>query len=195
MNKYIIIAVCLFILNGCFNNSDKMNATEKKTTVDSFFPVTSYLKGQIIILDSLPITPLQITTIKGKSDSVWIPKNDMKKLLDPFLSARINETNLVEFFTETKFNDQTLNAITFTYDPSRIIPDSISLRHWDIYINPETGIVEKVYIVKNSKEGKNNFTQQLTWKSNEMAKITTILNKEDGNKELLKEVVYTWKFY
>jgi hypothetical protein len=194
MNKYIIIAVCLFILNGCFNNSDKMNATEKKTTVDSFFPVTSYLKGQIIILDSLPITPLQITTIKGKSDSVWIPKNDMKKLLDPFLSATINETNLVEFFTETKFNDQTLNAITFTYDPSRIIPDSISLRHWDIYINPETGIVEKVYIVKNSKEGKNNFTQQLTWKSNEMAKITTILNKEDGNKELLKEVVYTWKF-
>lgn len=194
MNKYVIIAVCLFILNGCFNNSNKMNAIEKKTTVDSFFPVTSYLKGQIIILDSLPITPLQITTIKGKSDSVWIKKNDLKKLLAPFLSAIINETNLVTFFTETKFNDQTLNAITFTYDPSRIIPDSISLRHWDIYINPETGIVEKVYIVKNSKEDKNNFTQQLTWKSNEMAKITTILNKEDGNQELLKEVVYTWKF-
>ena len=194
MNKYVIIAVCLFILNGCFNNSNKMNPIEKKTTVDSFFPVTSYLKGQIIILDSLPITPLQITTIKGKSDSVWIQKNDLKKLLAPFLSAIINETNLVTFFTETKFNDQTLNAITFTYDPSRIIPDSISLRHWDVYVNPETGIVEKVYIVKNSKEGKNNFTQQLTWKSNEMAKITTILNKEDGNKELLKEVVYTWKF-
>jgi hypothetical protein len=50
------------------------------------------------------------------------------------------------------------------------------------------------HIVKNSKEDKNNFTQQLTWKSNEMAKITTILNKEDGNQELLKEVVYTWKF-
>ena len=50
MNKYIIIAVCLFILNGCFNNSDKMNATEKKTTVDSVFPVTSYLKVRIIIL-------------------------------------------------------------------------------------------------------------------------------------------------
>jgi hypothetical protein len=171
-----------------------MNPIEKKTTVDSFFPVTSYLKGQIITLDSLPITPLQITTIKGKSDSVWIQKNDLKKLLAPFLSAIINETNLVTFFTETKFNDQTLNAITFTYDPSRIIPDSISLRHWDVYVNPETGIVEKVYIVKNSKEDKNNLTQQLTWKSNEMAKITTILNKEDGNQELLKEVVYTWKF-
>ena len=194
MNKYVIIAVCLFILNGCFNNSIKMNPIEKKTTVDSFFPVTSYLKGQIITLDSLPITPLQITTIKGKSDSVWIQKNDLKKLLAPFLSAIINETNLVTFFTETKFNDQTLNAITFTYDPSRIIPDSISLRHWDVYVNPETGIVEKVYIVKNSKEDKNNLTQQLTWKSNEMAKITTILNKEDGNQELLKEVVYTWKF-
>jgi hypothetical protein len=194
MSKYGILAICLMILNGCFNNSNKINTAEKKVLADSFFPVTSYLKGQIIVLDSLPVTPLQITTIKGKSDSVWITKNDLKKILSPFLSPTINETNLVDFFKETKFNDQTLNAITFTYDPSKILPDSISLRHWDVYVNPETELVEKVYIVKNIKEDNKKITQQLTWHTNKMAKITTILNKEDGNQELLKEVVFTWKF-
>ena len=194
MSKYGILAICLMILNGCFNNSNKINTAEKKVLADSFFPVTSYLKGQIIVLDSLPVTPLQITTIKGKSDSAWITKNDLKKILSPFLSPTINETNLVDFFKETKFNDQTLNAITFTYDPSKILPDSISLRHWDVYVNPETELVEKVYIVKNIKEDNKKITQQLTWQTNKMAKITTILNKEDGNQELLKEVVFTWKF-
>jgi len=194
MSRYSVLAICLLILNGCFNNSNKTNTVEKKVLADSFFPVTSYIKGQIVVLDSLPVTPLQITTIKGKSDSVWITKNDLKKILSTFLSPTIDETNLVDFFKETKFNDQTLNAITFTYDPSKILPDSISLRHWDVYVNPETGVVEKVYIVKNIKEDNKKITQQLTWQTNVLAKITTILNKEDGNQELLKEVVFTWKF-
>ena len=186
MSKYGILAISILILNGCFNNSNKMNAVEKKVSADSFFPVSSYIKGQIIVLDSLPVTPLQITTIKCKSESIWIPKNELKKILSTFLSPTIKETNLVDFFKETKFNDQTLNAITFTYDPSKILPDSISLRHWDVYVNPETGVVEKVYIVKNIKEDNKKITQQLTWQTDVMAMITTILNKEDGNQELLK---------
>ena len=52
----------------------------------------------------------------------------------------------------------------------------------------------KLKIVKKIKEDNKKFTQQLTWQTNEMAKITTILNKEDGQQELLKEVVFTWKF-
>ena len=101
---------------------------------------------------------------------------------------------MVNYFTETKFKDQTLNAITFTYDPSQTIPDTISLRHWDVYVNPETGNVEKVYIVKTIKEQGANFTQQLTWQTDKLIKITTILNTADGNQELLKEVVFIWNF-
>jgi hypothetical protein len=194
MNKYSILAIGLFVLNSCSNGSKKTNSPEEKQTAASFFPVTSFIKGQIIVLDSLPVTPLQITTVKGKSDSIWITKEVMKKLLLPFLTPVINETNLIDFFTETKFKDQTLNAITFTYDPSQIMPDSISLRHWDVYVNPETGNVEKVYIVKTIKDQGQNLTQQLTWQTNKLVKITTILNKTNGDQELLKEVVFIWNF-
>lgn len=194
MNKYILPAICLLVLNSCSNITNKTNTPEDKTTAASFFPVTSFIKGQIIVLDSLPVTPLQITTVNGKADSVWITKNDLKKLVQPFLTPVIDETSLADFFTETKFKDETLNAITFTYDPSKVIPDSIPLRHWDVYINPETGNVEKVYIVKNIQEQGKVFTQQLTWQTNKLVKITTILNKKDGNQELLKEVVFVWNF-
>jgi hypothetical protein len=194
MYKYSVLAIGLFILNSCSDSSKKNNSPEEKTIAASFFPVTSFIKGQIIVLDSLPVTPLQITTVKGKSDSIWITKDQMKKLLLPFQIPVIDETSMVNYFTETKFKDQTLNAITFTYDPSQIIPDSIPLRHWDVYVNPETGDVEKVYIVKTIKEQGQSFTQQLTWQTNKLVKITTILNAANGDQALLKEVVFIWNF-
>ena len=194
MNRYGILAICLLVLNSCTSNSKKTNTPEENPVAAAFFPVTSFIKGQIILLDSLPVTPMQITTIKGKSDSIWITKAVLKKLLLPFQTPVIDETSMVNYFTETKFKDQTLNAITFTYDPSQTIPDTISLRHWDVYVNPETGNVEKVYIVKTIKEQGANFTQQLTWQTDKLIKITTILNTADGNQELLKEVVFIWNF-
>jgi hypothetical protein len=195
MKKYCISAITILIFHSCINNGKTAGTPadiQKKT--DSFFPVTSFIKGQIIILDSLPVTPLQLTTIKEKTDSVWVPKTALKPLLLPFITPVINETNLTKYFKETSFNDQTINAITFTYDPVNIIPDSITLRHWDIYVNPETGNVVKVYIVKELKENNQIFTQQLTWQTNKQAKISTILNTPDGKKKLLKEVVFIWNF-
>ncbi|MBC7889393.1 MAG: hypothetical protein H7Z13_16060 [Ferruginibacter sp.] len=195
MKKYCITALSIFILQSC-SHSNKRTAPPRDTiaATDSFFPVTSFIKGQIITLGSLPVTPLQLTTINEKTDSLWIPKKELMPLLLPFLTPVINETNFTKYFKETKFKDQTINAITFTYDPINIIPDSITLRRWDVYIDPETGNVIKVFIVKNIKEYNQIFTQQLTWKANKLAKITTILNKPGGDSELIKEVVFIWDF-
>lgn len=198
MKKYCFLSTIIILFCTCTNNNPQPVTSAVPGTAeskaDSFFPVTSFIKGQIITLDSLPVTPLQLTIIKEKTDSVWLPKTKLKPLLTAFLNPEIKETNLVKYFKETKFNDQTLNAITFTYDPINVLPDSISLRHWDIYVNPETGTVVKVYIVKNVKEDGRLLTQQLTWQTNKRAKIATILNKPDGTMELLKEVVFIWDF-
>jgi hypothetical protein len=196
MKKYCIIALGIFFFYSCTDNNIKTSTPIEvnKNGVDSFFPVTSFIKGQIMTLDSIPITPLQLTITKEKTDSIWLPKNKLAQIFIPFLIPAISETNLTDFFKETKFNDQTLNAITFTYDPYKKIPDSISLRHWDVYINPETGSVIKVYVVKQLRESNQLITQQLTWQTNKMAKISTILNKQDGEMELLKEVIIKWDF-
>ena len=195
MNKYSFIIFAFILLLSCnTENSQNSQADPVAKITDSFFPVTSYIKGQIITLDSLPITPLHITLIKGKADSAYLSKEKTKALLQPFLKPVITETNLTQYFKEIRFNDQTINAITFTYDPVNKLPDSISLRHWDVYINPEKGEVSKIYIVNQVLINNELFTQQLTWQSNRMAKIVTILNKEGGEAELLKEEIFTWDF-
>lgn len=183
------------ILGGCDQKkntvADQEIAEEKIVT---FFPVTSFIKGQILTLDSLPITPLLITTQKGKIDSAWIPSRKLRPYLLPFLEPEINETNMQSFFQETRFNDQTLNSITFTYDPKTKLPDSLTLRHWDVYVNPEKGTVTKVYLVKNIADENQRLTQQLTWQTDKYAKISTILNRDSGRAELVKEEMILWSF-
>jgi hypothetical protein len=195
MRQFWFFAIAATQLYSCRNGTNAGNkAFPSNKPTDSFFPVTSFLKGQVHILDSLPVTPVQITTAGHKTDSVWLTKDKLKEQLAPFLSPPILETNLTGFFRETVFNDQTLNAITFTYDPIARLPDSISIRHWDVYVNPETGTVSKVYLVKDVKMNDQRYTEQLTWQTNTQAKIALILNKPGGAMELVKEVVYKWKF-
>lgn len=161
---------------------------------DSFFPVTSFIKGQLLTLDSLLVTPLHTITTGSRTDSIWIKKNQLASLLNTFLSPEIKETNLTSYFKETSFKDQTINAITFTYDPFIALPDSISLRHWDIYIDPESGKISKIYLVKQVKEKGVITTQQLTWKTDKWASINTLLNKPGANDTLLKTEKFIWNF-
>jgi len=194
---YFLGVIILFAL-GCTNASTKKaslsEAIVEEVKKDSFFPVTSFLKGQMIVLDSLPVTPLHTITVNNMTDSIWIKKTDLNSLLGDFLTPEIKENNLTDYFKETSFNDQTLNTITFTYDPIKILPDSISLRHWDIYIDPETGKILKVYIVKELKEKGKTVTQQLTWKTNNWATIITLVNVPNGNTQVQKEEKFIWNF-
>jgi hypothetical protein len=161
---------------------------------DSFFPVTSFLEGQMNLLDSLQLSPMHITTFKDRNDSVWVKREELRPLLQSFLSPEITERNFTTLFRETKFIDQTLNAVTFTYDPVQHLPDSVTLRHWDVYVNPETGHVTKVYIVKQTKEQGKRYTYQLIWQTGKWAKITIIQNNSDGTDLLLKADKFIWNF-
>ena len=200
MKILFFIAAISLVAVSCNNNKasnsniNSISHTTDSVKIDSFFPVTSFIKGQMRMLDSMPVTPLHTITINNKIDSLWIKQSELKSFLSPFLSPEIRETNLVNFFKETSFNDQTLNAITFTYDPLKVLPDSISLIHWDVYIDPETGKVTKVYLVKNQSEKLGTLTLQLTWKTDKYAKIVTLLNQPGGITKLIKEEKFIWNF-
>lgn len=198
MQKFFLFVIISIGAIGCTtstnNKAPAIATVVNETKKDSFFPITSFLKGQMITLDSLPVNPLHTITINHKTDSLWLKKKQLVPLLNGFLFPEIKETNLIKYFKETSFNDQTLNAITFTYDPVSLLPDSLTLRHWDIYIDPESGKILKVYLVKKLKEKENIITQQLTWKTNKSASITTLLNKPNGDAQLLKEEKFIWNF-
>jgi hypothetical protein len=157
----------------------------------SFFPVTSYIKGQLRDFEDRSMNPLKFTTIDGRTDSVWLKTEEVRAAVQDFLEPQIDSGNMVTLFKEEKFRDQTLNTFTFTYDPLGPLPGPMTLKRWDVYVDVETGKVKKVYMVKKPSADK---TVQLTWVSDRYCTIVTIADLPDGNSKIESEQKVTWDF-
>ncbi|MEP6595040.1 MAG: hypothetical protein ABJA71_03795 [Ginsengibacter sp.] len=187
-----ILFIQAAIITGC--NEKKIPPLQQQANQNNnnFFPVTQYLLGQLNELDSLPVTPLKITSINGNTDSVWLKKKEIRSFVQPFLNPVIDSSRWSKYFTEKSFLDQTINAFTFSYDPIKQLPDSTELKRWDVYVDPATSMVKRIYIVKqlNSMPSQ---TIQLTWKQGHYCKITTITEKP-GLPPQIKEEQLIWNF-
>ncbi len=118
----------------------------------------------------------------------------MNTALADFLSPVIDTTNLTGLFTETRFEDQTIGSYTFTYAAAGKLPDTMTLRHWDVYINPETGKVRKIYIEKEMNVDARHKILHLTWNSDKDCKVVTVDQSADGTTNIEKEMLITWDF-
>ncbi|MBC7867946.1 MAG: hypothetical protein H7X88_10485 [Gloeobacteraceae cyanobacterium ES-bin-316] len=161
-----------------------------ETVAPSFFPVTNYIYGQIEAIKDMGVNPIKIDSTANKLDTTWLKIEDFAESFKEFVNPQIDSLNLVPFFEESKFADQTIDAYTFTYTPSKALPDSILLLKWDVYISPATNTVKRVFIVKRTQTGKE---LQLTWQSDKWCKIVTIVNKEE--KQFIEsEQTIKWNF-
>jgi hypothetical protein len=187
-------AATVILLFAC-NNTPQKSLPQESVVVEekpSFIPVTAYIKGQIRDITERGMTPMKFTTINNHTDSALVKFSELDSFLKNFLEPEVDSVNMVPFFTESKFLDQTINAFTFTYNPKVKLPDSLSLTHWDVYIDPETSKIKRVYMTKKSADNK---TLQLTWEHNQSSKITTISNKPDGSSTIEKEEKIFWDHY
>lgn len=187
-----ILCLTLIVFISCKgNNENKPVQTYEKPEEDTsnFFPVTAYLKGQIYELKKDGINPIQYTTIGNKKDSMWLPVEKMEAAFAPFLETVIDSMNLKDTFKQEGFLDQTINAYTFSYDPAIPLPGAYPLQHWDVYIDPESHKVKRIYIVK--KAGKD-ITMQMTWQADAFCKIIWITNAATPFVE--KEMLIKWDF-
>lgn len=181
------------ILNACNNNSNKkVQQSIDADTLKSqrFFPVTTYIKGQLYSIKEKGINPIKYTTIANNKDSAWLKVETWEQEMAEFLTPLIDSTNLNTLFVEKSFKDESLNAVTLTYDPVKKIPDSLTLTSWTIYINPETGNVKRIYLTKV----KDNHTTQLTWNSDKNCKMVYLLTDEKGGFTIEKEVLISWDY-
>ena len=197
MQKFItvIYIASIFFLYACHTSKEKQvyphKTTEEKT--QAFFPVTDFLLGQLHVTDSLPITPVKITISGNKQDSVWLKKEDIRTFAIPFLHPVIDSVTMQNYFTERSFMDQTINAITLSYDAKAQLPDSMKLNHWDIYIDPLKNAIQRIYLVKEETINGEIVTTQLTWKVNKWCSIRTIVQPPNKSPQV-KEEIMKWDF-
>jgi len=196
MQKFlrVICSVLLFFFSACHNKEvtqvPQINNTEE---TQSFFPVTDFLMGQLNEIEGLPVTPLKITVSDDKRDSLWLKKKDIRIFALPFLHPVIDSNSMQNFFTEKSFMDQTINAITLSYDPKTKVPDSIKLNHWDVYIDPQKNKIQRIYLVKEEFINGESVTTQLTWKVNKWCSIRTIVQQPKKEPQV-KEEIMKWDF-
>jgi hypothetical protein len=191
MNRIFFLIAYIFVFSSCHTKEVNPGEPEAKDSSQQFLPVTAFIYTELKDIDSLPITPLKIVTINGKSDSIWMKKSDLKTFAQPFLQPTIDSATLGRFFKETSFVDQTLNAITFSYDPKTVLPDSLTIKRWDVYLNTRTQEFEKAYIEKEANNNGNREKLLLTWKAKHSCSITYIDEKAE---KVIKEEKMIWKF-
>ena len=188
-----LFSIILFFLSSCQNYGKTKKIEGANDNETSFFPVTDFLKGQIRELDSMPLTPLKTITSKKKTDSVWLKRGNIREFATPFLTPVFDSANMSSYYTSKSFLDQTINSFTLTYDANKNLPDNIFLQHVNVYIDPQTNTVDRIYLEKEKMEGDTNVIIQLTWKTNEFCSIRTIKQAPGADPEIAEEKMI-WNF-
>lgn len=185
-----VITILMATLFSCKDKkqvvAEQGQGTEEAEKPD-FFPVTNYVKGQI---NQIQTNPLKYITIKGKTDSVWVQAKDYSIAFAEFLSPEIDSSHMEPLFKETKFADKTLGTYTFTYEPKSKLPDDMSIRRWDVYVDFKTNNVKNIFIEKKRADT----TIQLLWNDKINCKLIYIITDKNGNPAVQKEELIRWDF-
>lgn len=192
--KLAILFACVFMIS-CSSKEKVIEAPVAVAkpsidTVENYFPVTNYILGQIAEIRTNGLNPLMIVQENNKIDSTWLPVETFNQHFAPFLYPVIDTANFKSLYKETKFEDQSINAYTWSYEPYSTLPDTLNLKRWDIYVSTETSKVTRVYWVKEiGKDAQ----QQLTWNSGSSCKIVDVRHA-NGKTIVDKEVNIKWYF-
>lgn len=182
-----LIIFTLFNLSACTSNPAEISfpvANNSDTAiVENFFPVTNFIRGEILTVKNSGITPRMFVTKNGKKDTSWLKIELLDSAFSPFLSPKIDTANLKDIFTETSFFDQTLNLYTFTYSRKSNASQFTELQRWNVYLNTGDSKVSSVYMEKSPGPG---VKQLLTWQTGKSCKIITIKDDQVTEEKLIK---------
>ncbi|MEO7446469.1 MAG: hypothetical protein ABIT96_08590 [Ferruginibacter sp.] len=185
----VIFFLCLGFSYCHQSSQNETIAANKVDSIENFFPVTSFIKGELAGMNRDGNTPIAYYTLNGRKDSSWVKPAEFNDVFGPFLQPQIDSVNMNSLFTETKFLDQTLNTFTFTYSPIKKLPVNMALQRWDVYLDANTNNVQRIYWLKFAGDT----TQQLTWNAGENAKIISVL-PVNGKDSIVSETFITWRY-
>jgi hypothetical protein len=95
-----VFMAVLFSFNSCKN---------KKQEQKNYIDVSSYMKGQLKYIDTVPFAFLKVVQQDSiYTDSQFISKEQVKAIVQPFLVKELEKKNFEENFKEISFADATL---------------------------------------------------------------------------------------
>jgi hypothetical protein len=185
-NLYIF----LFAVVLCFSCK---NEDDKTTDESKFFPVLSFLQGQVKKIDTSLYRIVKVETIDTTTSTSYIRREDFRKYAEPFLEIPdITANKWQEDYKETKMFDEAMNKIILTYTTAE--PKN-EVRREDVVLDPTnaegnsevtTIIINTVRDFKDSSIEKN-----MVWYVDKRFTIVTKVQKA-GHPEKVKQVEVIW---
>jgi hypothetical protein len=175
-----VILIVILTAGSCNNKPPKEKA--------NFMDVAGYLKGQLAYLDTVPLALLK-TTLKDTmyTDSVFIKKEELRSLVDSYLVSQLEKEAFENSFEETSFMDATINTITLTY---QAVDKELPVQRIDVYVDPETQEIKRMYLVRQEQKKDTSFSQQLLWKHN--SSCTVISTQQVKQQETITNEKISW---
>ena len=168
----------LFAFNSCKN---------KKQEPKNYIDVSSYMKGQLKYIDTVPFAFLKVVQQDSiYTDSQFISKEQVNAMIQPFLVKELEKKNFEENFKEISFADATIETVTITYDA---VNENSPVSRVDIYVNPEKERITQLYLIRHEQKGDSSVTQQLLWKHNKSFVLITSTAKKDQPEKVITEKV------
>ncbi len=174
----VICIAAFFTFSSC-NNTKK----EPKDYID----VSSYLKGQLRYIDTVPFAFLKVV-LKDSiyTDTQFISKEQVKEIVNQFLVKELEKKAFEKNFLETSFADATIHTITITYEA---INKNSPVSRVDVYVNPEKEQISQLYLVRNIENSDSSMTQQILWKHNKSFTLITSVTKKNEPESVITEKV------
>jgi len=176
----VFCVTAVFTFSSC-KNSKK----EPKDYID----VSSYLKGQLKYLDTVPFAFLKVVQQDTVyTDSQFITKEQVQQIAGRFLVKELEKKNFEKYFKETSFADATIHTVTITYDA---INTNCPVSRVDVYVNPEKEQISQLYLVRSEENSDSTISQQILWKHNKsFTLITSVTKKNEPEKTTTERVIW-----
>lgn len=182
--KPILFAIA-FVAFSCGQNSDSGSTTEGQK---EFYPVMSFIREELALLDSLPVAVSLYRDSEGKADTSILEKLSFRRIAEAVGEPDISRDPLRKGYRETVYMDATMNLVTMSYRPT---DESATVRKTDVYIDPATEKVKSIYIEKRLSEGNSTIVQKIVWSAGRQLQMTTLINTT-GQPERVIQERYHW---
>lgn len=187
MNKLLTGLIFTVCLTACRDRNEQDNTDQQ------FFPVLSFLKGQVRNIDTSLYRIVKIETIDSRSATSYIKREEFGNCAKDFLELPdISSGKWKDDYKETRMFDDALNNVILTYTTT---DEDNEVRREDVMLEPtnaEGNSEVKTIIIKQIKSrGDSTVEKDMVWYVNKRFTVITKIQKAD-QPEKIKKLEVIW---
>jgi hypothetical protein len=187
MSRLTACILCFLFLLGC--KTKKKNA---EVPADQFFPVPTYIKGELARLDTSLASFYKIEMAEGRSDTVPIRNTEVRRYAADFANLPdISSPELKDDYQVTQAYDDILGSYVFMFTTTEDHP----VRREDVVLdtepNPEgKNNIQSIFVERWENKEDTAIRKNMLWNAGKNFQITTITEASGTQKTKRLQVVW-----